>query len=66
MVLFALVLNLLLYLLERNLTDSRTGHRTRKTAVVSYADDVTIFVRTPEDIQLNTTLTLRGPQGWSG
>lgn len=61
-----LVLNPLLYLLERNLTDIRIGHRTRKTAVVPYADDVWIFVRTPEDIRLNTTLRLRGPRAGLG
>ena len=51
MLLFALVLNQLLYLLERNLTGIRNGHRTSKIAVVAYADDVTIFVTAPEDIQ---------------
>jgi hypothetical protein len=40
--LFALVLNPLLYLLEQNLTGISFGHRTTKTAVVAYADDVTI------------------------
>jgi hypothetical protein len=52
MLLFALVLNLLLYLLEQNLMGIRIGHCTMKTAVVAYADDITIFVRVPEDIQV--------------
>ena len=30
----------------------RIGHCTTKTAVVAYADDVTIFVTAPEDIQV--------------
>ena len=48
MLLFAFMLTPLLYLLERNLTGIRIGHRTTTTAVVAYADDVTA----PEDIQL--------------
>jgi len=52
MLLFALVLNPLLYLLEQNLKGIRIGHCTTKTAVVAYADDVTKFVTAPEDIQV--------------
>jgi hypothetical protein len=33
----------LICLLERYLTGIRSGHRTTKTAVVTYSDDVTIF-----------------------
>jgi hypothetical protein len=50
--LFALVLNPLLYLLEQNLTGIRIGHCTTKTAVVAYADDVTIFVTALEELQV--------------
>ena len=38
MLLFALVLNLLICLLERNLIGIRIGHRTTKTAAVAYGD----------------------------
>jgi hypothetical protein len=51
MLLFSLVLNPLLYLLEQNLTDNKLGHCTTKTAVVAYADDIKIFVTRPADIQ---------------
>ena len=51
MLLFALIMNPLLYLLQWNLKSIRTGHRTRKTAVVTHANCVMISVRTPEDIQ---------------
>ena len=51
MLLFALVLSPLLYLLEQNLLGIRIGHRTKKTAVVAYADNVTICVTEPEDIR---------------
>ena len=56
--LYALVLNPLLYPLERNLTGIRIGHRTTKPTVVAYADDVTIFVTAPEDIQVIGDLLL--------
>jgi hypothetical protein len=36
----------------------RIGHRTKKTAVVAYADDVTIFVNTPADIYIIVDLPL--------
>jgi hypothetical protein len=48
MLLFALCLNPLLTLLDQRLTVIRIG-RTR-TAVVTYADDITLFVTTPADI----------------
>jgi hypothetical protein len=58
MLLFALILNPLLGLLERNLTGIRIGHRTQKTAVVAYADDVTIVVTAPQDINIIRDLLL--------
>jgi hypothetical protein len=58
MLLFALILNPLLCLLERNLTGIRIGHRTHKTVVVAYADDVTIFVTATQDINIITDLLL--------
>jgi len=52
MLLFALVLNPVLYLLVQNLTGNRIGHCTTQTAVVAYVDDITIFVTVSEDIQV--------------
>jgi hypothetical protein len=52
MLLFALDLNPFLCLLERTLTGIRIGHSTQKTAMVAYADDVTIFVTAPKDINV--------------
>jgi len=37
---------------------NRTGLRTKKPAVVAYADDVTIFVTAPADIQIIGDLIL--------
>jgi hypothetical protein len=50
MLLFALCLNPLLQILEQNLPGIRISRRARKTVVVAYADDITIFVTAPEDI----------------
>jgi hypothetical protein len=36
--------------LEQKLTGIRSSQRSKKTAVVAYADDITIFVTAPEDI----------------
>lgn len=58
MLLFALVLNPLICLSERQLTGIRTALRITKTAVVAYADDVTIFVTAPVDIQIIGDLLL--------
>jgi hypothetical protein len=41
----------LLYLVEQNLMGIRLGHHTTKTAVVAYANDITIFVTWPAYIQ---------------
>ena len=60
MLLFALVLNPMLCLLEQNLTGIRSRHCTTQTAVVAYADDVTIFVTAPEDIQVIRDLLRKG------
>ena len=49
MVLFAVCINPLLKLLEENLAGIRLGRSGRRTAVVVYADDVTIFVTKPDD-----------------
>jgi hypothetical protein len=49
MLLFALSLNPLLILLDQKLTGTRICRRTR-TAVVAYADDITLFVTSPADI----------------
>jgi len=50
MTLFTLCINPLIYLLEQELQGIRVNWRQRKTAVVAYADDVTILVTTPEEI----------------
>jgi hypothetical protein len=52
MQLFALCLNPLLHILEEKLPGIRVWRRNNKTAVVAYADDVTIFVTIPEDIPI--------------
>ena len=49
MLLFALCLNPLLKLLDQRLPGTRIGRRTR-TAVVAYADYITLFVTTAVDI----------------
>jgi hypothetical protein len=58
MLLFALFWNPLICLLERHLTGNRIGHQTTKTAVIAHADNVTIFVTAPADIQINGDLLL--------
>jgi hypothetical protein len=55
---FALFWNLLLCLLDRHLTGNRIGHRTTKTAVVAHADDITIFVTAPAEIEIIGDLLL--------
>jgi len=51
MLLYALCLHPLLLMLENKLPGIQIGHRTRRTAVVAYADDVTIFVTCPTDFK---------------
>jgi hypothetical protein len=48
--LFALVLNQLVCLLESLRSGVRIGNRANKTAVVTYADDLMIIAVTPADI----------------
>jgi hypothetical protein len=48
---YALCLNTLLRILEDKLPGIRVGRRDNKTAVVAYADDVTIFVTTRRTYQ---------------
>ena len=50
MVLFALCLNPLLHRLDQQLHGMRIQQSQRKTAIVAYADDVTILATSPEDI----------------
>jgi len=52
MLLYALCLNPLLCTLENKLTGLRIQQRDPKTAVLAYADDVTIFVTKNNDIQV--------------
>lgn len=64
MLLFALVLNTLICLLERHFWGVRIVYRTKKTTVVAYADNVTIFVRSPADIfVIGYLLTYEGATG---
>jgi len=50
MLLFALCVAPLLRILNQKLPGIRIGKRARKTVVVAYADDITIFVTTPTDV----------------
>jgi len=50
MLLFTLCLNPVLRILEQKLPGIQIGQRTHKTAVVAYADDVTLFVTDQADI----------------
>jgi hypothetical protein len=50
MTLFTLCFNPLIYLLEQQLRCIRVNWRQRKTAVVAYADDLTVLVTAPEEI----------------
>jgi len=50
MLLFALRLNPLLHVLEQEPTEISISRRSMKTAVVAYADDITIFVTASENI----------------
>jgi hypothetical protein len=52
MQLYALCLNPFLCMLDEKLSGIRLRHRSKKTTTVAYADDVTIFVTSPSDIQL--------------
>ena len=47
---FALCLNLFIQTLEKELQGIKIGRGQPKTAVTAYADDVTIFLSTPDDI----------------
>jgi hypothetical protein len=48
--LFVLCIDPLLGVLEQNLRGMRIGKRARKTVLVAYADDFTIFVTTAADL----------------
>jgi len=52
MTLFAICLNSLLHRLDQQLNGFRFQQKQHKTAVVGYADDVTIPVTAPEDISV--------------
>ena len=58
MLLFALVLNPLMYTLEGHLTDNGIVQRTTKTAVMPYANEFIIFVTSSADIQIIEDLPL--------
>jgi len=48
--LFTLSINPLIYILEQKLRSVRVNWRQQKTAVVAYADDVTVLETAPEEI----------------
>jgi len=50
MLLFALCADPLHRILDQKLLGIRIGKRARNTAVVIYADDITISVTTPKDV----------------
>jgi hypothetical protein len=52
MQLFALCLNPLLCELDARLPGIKIGHNSKKTTMIAYADDVTILIMSPTDIQL--------------
>ena len=51
MILFTICLDSLLRLLDDTLNDVPTRRRKKRTAVIAYADDVTIILKDPHDIQ---------------
>jgi len=51
MLLYAICLNPLLCTLDKQLTGLDIGRRRARTSVIAYADDVTILVTSPSDIQ---------------
>ena len=54
------------HILEQKMPVIRTGKRARKTVVVAYADDITIFVTTPTDVPvINDDTILRKSHGSS-
>ena len=52
MLLFTLCLDPLLCLLDKNLTATTTGSRNKRATVIAYADDVTIVLRSPEEVPI--------------
>jgi hypothetical protein len=52
MLLFTLCLDPLLRKLDENLNDHRTARSTRRSAVVAYADDITVILRSQRDIRV--------------
>jgi len=50
MALFAFCLNPLLYRLDQTLNGLRIHQRQRQSAVIAYADDITLLITTPENI----------------
>jgi hypothetical protein len=65
MTLFTLCINPLIYLLEQHLQSIRVNWRQRKTAVIAYADDVTVLMTAPEEIAAIEEV-LRGYEGATG
>jgi hypothetical protein len=51
MTLFTLSINPLIYLLEQQLRGIRINWKQRRTAVIAYADDVTVLVTAPEETE---------------
>jgi hypothetical protein len=52
MLLFTMCLNPLLCMIDENLAAAHSGPHNKRTAVIAYADDVTIILRSPKDIPI--------------
>jgi hypothetical protein len=65
MILFALCINPLLCMIDETLTQHRRGHRTPGPIIITYADDVTIILRSQDEI-LHVQEALRVYEAASG
>jgi len=52
MLLFTMCLNPLLCMIDENLAAAHSGSHNKRTAVIAFADDVTIILRSPKDIPI--------------
>jgi hypothetical protein len=52
MLLFTMCLNPLLCMIDENLAAAHSGPHNKRTAVIAYADDVTMILRSPKDIPI--------------
>ena len=52
MLIFTMCLNPLLCMIDENLADAHPGPHNKRTAVIAYADHVTIILKSPKDIPI--------------